>query len=260
MVLFAFAAVILTTQIASAQKDALSDSVRKRESETWELAMKIWDLAEPGYQEFESSRMIADKLEQSGFKVQRGVAEISTAFTATYGEGSPVVAILGEYDALPGLAQEAVPDRTPRGKSSYGHGCGHHLFGAASMSAAIAIAEQIKAKQIKGTVRFYGCPAEEGGSGKAFMVRAGLFSDCDVALHWHPATRNTAGDSSCLARAAVKFRFHGISAHAAGSPEQGRSALDAVELTCHASELLREHTPEFTRIHHVITGGGGAPD
>ena len=254
------AAVLVANQIAYAQKDALSDSVRKRESETWEMAMKIWDLAEPGYQEFESSRLIADKLEQAGFQVQRGVAEIPTAFTATYGEGSPVVAILGEYDALPGLAQEAVPDRNPRGKATYGHGCGHHLFGTASMSAAIAIAEQIKAKQIKGTVRFYGCPAEEGGSGKAFMVRAGLFSDCDVALHWHPATRNTAGDSSCLARAAVKFRFHGISAHAAGSPEQGRSALDAVELTCHASELMREHTPEYSRIHHVITGGGGAPN
>ena len=128
------------------------------------------------------------------------------------------------------------------------------------MSAAIAIAEQIKSGQLKGTVRYYGCPAEEGGSGKTFMVRAGLFDDCDAALHWHPAGRNTAGDASCLARAAVKFRFRGKSAHAAGSPELGRSALDAVELTCHASELLREHTPDFTRIHHVITGGGGAPN
>jgi aminobenzoyl-glutamate utilization protein B len=134
------------------------------------------------------------------------------------------------------------------------------MFGAASASAAIALAEQIKSGQLKGTVRFYGCPAEEGGSGKAFMVRAGLFADCDAAFHWHPAARNTAGDSTCLARAAVKFRFRGQSAHAAGAPEQGRSALDALELTCHASELLREHVPDLSRIHHVITDGGGAPN
>jgi aminobenzoyl-glutamate utilization protein B len=134
------------------------------------------------------------------------------------------------------------------------------LFGAASASAAIAIAEQIQNGKLQGTVRFYGCPAEEGGSGKTFLVRAGLFDDCDAALHWHPASKNTAGDSSCLSRAAVKFRFIGRSAHAAGAPEQGRSALDAVELACHASELLREHTPDFTRIHHVIVSGGAAPN
>lgn len=255
-----FVVFVAFSQSAFAQKEALSTSVERRETETWELATKIWEFAEPGYQEVESSRLLADALERAGFVVKRGVVEIPTAFTATYGEGSPVIAILGEYDALPGLSQEAVPERLSRGKTGYGHACGHHLFGAASLSATIAIAEQIKARQIKGTVRFYGCPAEEGGSGKAFMVRAGLFSDCDVALHWHPAPRNTAGDSTCLARAAVKFRFHGTSAHAAGSPELGRSALDAIELTCHASELLREHTPDFTRIHHVITSGGGAPN
>ncbi len=251
---------LLLTQSAWAQKEVMLESLRQREVATWDLASKIWELAEPGYQEFESSRLLADALETAGFRVERGVAEIPTAFTATFGKGSPVIAILGEYDALPGLSQEAVPERLPRGQASYGHGCGHHLFGAASASAAIAVADQIKAKQLTGTVRFYGCPAEEGGSGKAFMVRAGLFRDCDVALHWHPSTRNTAGDSSCLARVAVKFRFKGQSAHAAGSPEQGRSALDAVELACHASELMREHTPDLTRIHHVITSGGGAPN
>jgi aminobenzoyl-glutamate utilization protein B len=254
------AILFVSSPFAWAQKDSLSTSIKSREAATWDLALRIWDLAEPGYQEVESSRLLADLLEKSGFRVERGVAEIPTAFTATFGEGSPVIAILGEYDALPGLSQEAVAERLPRGKAPYGHGCGHHLFGAASASSAIAIAEQIQAKQIKGTVRFYGCPAEEGGSGKAFMVRAGLFRDCDAALHWHPSTRNTAGDSSCLARAAVKFRFHGQSAHAAGAPEQGRSALDAIELACHASELMREHTPDLTRIHHVITSGGGAPN
>lgn len=245
---------------AFAQKDELSRSIRQREGIVWDIAMKIWSLSEPGYQEFESSRLLADMLEEAGFRVERKVAEIPTAFTATFGQGSPVIAILGEYDALPGLSQQAVPEQLPRPEGTYGQACGHHLFGAASASAAVAIAEQIKAGNLQGTVRFYGCPAEEGGSGKAFMVRAGLFLDCDAALHWHPSGRNTAGDSSCLARAAVKFRFHGRSAHAAGAPEQGRSSLDAIELTCHASELLREHTPDFTRIHHVITSGGSAPN
>jgi len=144
--------------------------------------------------------------------------------------------------------------------NGYGHACGHHLFGVASATACLALTEQIKAGNIKGTLRFYGCPAEEGGAAKAFMVRAGLFSDCDVVLHWHPSSRNAAGDGSCLARIAVKFRFHGAAAHASGSPEHGRSALDAVELTNHAAQLLREHTPDFTRIHHVITYGGAAPN
>jgi aminobenzoyl-glutamate utilization protein B len=200
--------------------------------------------------------------EKAGFKVERGVAKIPTAFTATIGSGKPVIAILGEYDALPELSQEPVPFRQPReGGNGYGHGCGHHLFGVASASAAIALGEQITSGNLKGTLRFYGCPAEEGGAAKAFMVRAGLFDDCDVCLHWHPGSRNQAGDSTCLARMAVKFRFHGTQAHAAGSPEKGRSALDAVELACHAAELMREHTPDLTRIHHTIThGGGGAPN
>lgn len=238
----------------------MNESIERRAEETWQVARQIWQFAEPGYQETQSSKLLADTLQKAGFSVKRGVAEIPTAFIATYGEGKPVIAILGEYDALPGLSQQAVPEQLPREGATYGHGCGHHMFGAASMSAAIAISEQIKAGQIKGTVRFYGCPAEEGGSGKTFMVRAGLFDDCDAALHWHPSSRNSAGDGSCLARAAVKFRFKGKSAHASGSPDQGRSALDAVELTCHAAELLREHTPDFTRIHHVITAGGGAPN
>ena len=254
------ALMLFTVQTAQAQKQTMVDRIQQRESTTWEWASRIWNLSEPGYQEVESARLLADALEAAGFRVERGVAEIPTAFTATFGSGSPVIAILGEYDALPGLSQQAVPEQLPRAGATYGHACGHHLFGAASASAAIAIAEQIQNGKLQGTVRFYGCPAEEGGSGKTFMVRAGLFDDCDAALHWHPASKNTAGDSSCLSRAAVKFRFIGRSAHAAGAPEQGRSALDAVELACHASELLREHTPDFTRIHHVIVSGGAAPN
>ncbi len=207
-----------------------------------------------------SSALLAGQLEAAGFQVVRGVAEMPTAFTATFGEGPPVIGILGEYDALPELSQQAVPQRSPVAGARYGHACGHHLFGAASATAAIAVAEQIRAGHIRGTVRFYGCPAEEGGSGKVFLVRAGLFNDCDAVVHWHPSSRNAAGDPSCLARCAVKFRFHGRASHAGASPHLGRSALDAVELTNHASEMLREHTPERTRIHHVITAGGGAPN
>jgi aminobenzoyl-glutamate utilization protein B len=199
-------------------------------------------------------------LENAGFTIERGVAEIPTAFTATFGSGKPVIGILGEYDALPGLSQRAVPYREPAVPGGYGHGCGHHLFGVASASASLALAEQMRAGQLRGTLRFYGCPAEEGGSAKVFLVLAGLFEDCDAVLHWHPGDRNAAGDRSSLARMAVKFRFHGKSAHAAGAPDQGRSALDAVELTNHAADKLREHVPDATRIHYVITHGGGAPN
>jgi aminobenzoyl-glutamate utilization protein B len=258
---FSMLALLVFLTPARADKLDLAKSVDAKADHAWEMAKKIWDWAEPGYLEKQSSRLLADELEKAGFKVERGVAKIPTAITATFGEGKPVIGILGEYDALPELAQEAVPFRQQKeGGSGYGHACGHHLFGVASATAAMAIAEQIKAGHIKGTVRFYGCPAEEGGSAKVFMARAGLFSDCDICLHWHPGSRNTAGDGSCLARIAVKFRFHGIPSHASGSPEKGRSALDALVLTMHAVEMLREHTPDFTRLHNTVTSGGGAPN
>ncbi len=250
----------LAPSMLLAQKDALYTSIERRDETTWEAASKIWGWAEPGYQEVQSAPLLAGMLEEAGFQVERGVADIPTAFTATYGSSGPVIGILGEFDALPGLSQDAVPYRQPREGGGYGHGCGHHLFGVASASAAIAVAEQIQAGSLHGTVRYYGCPAEEGGAAKVFMVQAGLFDDCGAVLHWHPSSRNAAGDRSSLARIAVKFRFFGKPAHAAGAPEQGRSALDAVELTNFAAQLLREHTPDFTRIHHVITAGGGAPN
>ncbi len=242
-------------------QEAASESVVRRRDESWAVAQEIWEAAEPGYQEVRSSALLSERLEVAGFRVTRAVAGIPTAFTAEFGSGTPVIGILGEFDALPGLSQQAVPERLPReDTNSYGHGCGHHLFGVASMSAAMAVADQIKQGGLKGTIRFYGCPAEEGGSAKVFMVREGLMKDCDAVLHWHPASRNSAGDRSSLARIAVKFQFRGKAAHAAGSPEQGRSALDAVALTSYAAELMREHTPDFTRIHHVITAGGEAPN
>lgn len=250
----------LSSSAVRADKPALYQSINQRDEAVWQVARKIWELAEPGYQETESSELLISLLKAADFSIERKVAGIPTAFTATIGSGQPVIGILGEYDALPGLTQEDVPVREPRPNCDYGHACGHHLFGAASASAAIAIAEQIKAGELRGTVRFYGCPAEEGGSGKVFMAQAGAFEDCDAVLHWHPSHENSAGDRSSLARMAVKFRFHGKSAHAAGAPEQGRSALDAVELTNFAAQLLREHTPDLTRIHHVITFGGRAPN
>lgn len=249
------------TLTASAQNKLVAVSGIDEQSEVaWQMAKKIWNWAELGYQEKKSAALLADYLKTNGFEIKTEVAEIPTAFTATFGEGKPVVGILGEYDALPGLSQSNSSAREQRLESNNGHGCGHHVFGVASATAAVAVAKQIKAGHLKGTVQFYGCPAEEGGSGKVFLVRAGLFNDCDAVLHWHPSDKNAAGTRSSLARIAVRFRFHGKSAHAAGAPEQGRSALDAVELTNHATQLLREHTPEGTRIHHVITAGGNAPN
>ncbi len=255
-----FLPILFAATFARADKAALNTAIDARLEDTWQSALKIWDWAEPGYQEVKSSALLAQTLEDAGFKVERGVADIPTAFVATLGSGKPIIGILGEFDALPGLSQEAVPQKEPRPGNSYGHGCGHHLFGAGSMLAALALAEQIKAGEMPGTIRYYGTPAEEGGAAKVFMVRAGLFQDCDAVLHWHPGDRNTAGDPTNMARISAKFRFRGKAAHAAGAPEQGRSALDAVELMAHASELLREHTPDYTRIHHIITAGGDAPN
>jgi aminobenzoyl-glutamate utilization protein B len=260
---FAYCLAVLLVMVATlrGQPESLSQTLDAHRDRAWEMAQKIWSWAEPGYQERQSAALLAETLEAAGFRVERGVAQIPTAFTATIGSGKPVIGILGEYDALPGLSQEPVPYRQMRPGGNLGHACGHHLFGVASASACLALGAQLKAGKIQGTLRYYGCPAEEGGAAKVYMVREGLFRDCDAVLHWHPSSRNAAGDQSCLSRIAVKFRFHGKSAHASGSPEKGRSALDAVELTNHAAQLLREHTPESTRIHHTITdGGGNAPN
>ena len=225
-----------------------------------DMAMKIWDWAEVGYMEEHSSALLAGELEAHGFKVERGVAGIPTAFVATYGSGSPVIGILGEFDALPGINQDRVPVRQPIEGKAAGHACGHHLFGTASMAAAIASAEWLTRTGHGGTIRFYGTPAEEGGSGKVYMVRAGLFDDVDVVLSWHAGDRNEASPGSNLAVKSAKFRFHGVSAHAAAAPDRGRSALDAVEAMNYMANLMREHVPQETRLHYVITAGGSAPN
>ncbi|MFT7189161.1 MAG: aminobenzoyl-glutamate utilization protein B, partial [Sediminicola sp.] len=200
-----------------------------KKSETYSsIAQNIWEFAEMGYLEENSSALLQKTLSDEGFSIKKEVAGMPTAFIAEYGSGAPVIAILGEFDALPGLSQQAAPEKLSAGKEA-GHACGHHLFGTASTAAAIAVKEWMQTNKVKGTIRFYGCPAEEGGSGKVYMVREGLFNDVDVALHWHPGAENEANAGAALANKSAKFRFYGISAHAAGAPEKGRSALDGVE-------------------------------
>lgn len=183
-----------------------------------------------------------------------------TAFTATFGQGQPVIAILGEFDALPGLSQDVSPERKPRGAGAAGHGCGHNLFGAASALAAITIKNWLVSQHMPGTIRFYGTPAEEGGGGKIYMARAGVFNDVDAVLAWHPGNANRVTTQSSLANISGKFRYHGKPAHAAAAPEQGRSALDGLMIANIAIEMLREHVPSTTRIHYIVTSGGAAPN
>jgi aminobenzoyl-glutamate utilization protein B len=221
---------------------------------------QIWSYAEVGYKEYKSSRLLQQVLRDNGFSVDSGVAEIPTAFVATYGSGKPVIGVLAEFDALPGLSQDTSPEKHPRPEVNAGHGCGHHLFGTASVAAGVELKKLIESGKLKGTIKVYGCPAEEGGSGKVYMVRAGLFNGVDVVLHWHPGDRNRVTAGRSMANISAKFRFHGISAHAAASPEKGRSALDGIEAMDNMVNMMREHIPSSTRIHYIITIGGKAPN
>src|SRR5258707_1242013 len=193
------------------------------------IEQKIWGFAEVGFQETQSSALLQQTLKDSGFQVEAGVAGMPTAFIATYGSGKPVIGILGEYDALPGVAQEAVPELKPIDGQTACHACGHHLFGTASAAAAIAVKDWLVASKKSGTIKFFGTPAEEGGSGKVYLVRDGFFSGVDAVFHWHPSARNSATYSSSLSNKSGKFRFYGVASHASGSPQRGRSALDAVK-------------------------------
>ena len=239
---------------------SLNMSLNKHQKTFEDVAMQIWDWAEVGYQEYKSSELLKSELIANGFSIQSGVAEIPTAFIAEYSNGGPVIGILGEYDALPGLMQTASPFKEIKDNAIAGHACGHHLFGAASAWAAVVIKEWLVRTKTKGTIRFYGTPAEEGGSGKVYMVRAGLFDDVDAVLHWHPSSSNAANAESSNSNKSAKFKFSGISAHAAGSPHQGRSALDGVEAMNMMVNMMREHIPQESRIHYVITQGGLAPN
>lgn len=223
-----------------------------------QVSKQIWDYAELGYHEEKSSALLQSQLKAAGFSIESGVADEPTGFIASYGQGKPVIAILGEFDALPGLSQQPVPERDPVTPGASGHGCGHNLLGSGAALAAVAVKEYMEAHHIAGTLRYYGTPAEESGDGKVYMVRAGLFKDVDVVLHWHPGDRNVVTDGGQLAITTARFTFHGIAAHAAMAPERGRSALDAVMLMGTGIEYLREHVPSNTRIHYIITKGGVA--
>ncbi len=221
---------------------------------------QIWEWAELGYKETRSAALLEKEMKAAGFTVKTAVAGIPTAFVAQYGSGKPVIGLLAEYDALPRMSQTASPEKKVSGKSWNGHACGHNLLGAGSALAAVTLKDWLSTTGNKGTIRLYGCPAEEGGGGKNYMVRAGLFSDCDVVLAWHPADHNGASLQSNMANISAKVRYKGISAHASRSPEAGRSALDAVMLATHGIDLLREHVPDTTRMHYVVSNGGAAPN
>ena len=226
-----------------------------------EVALKIWSMPELGYQETKTSALLQDELKKAGFRIEAGVADIPTAFVARAGTNEgPVIAILAEIDALPGMSQSATPERQPIPNQLAGHACGHHLFGSGSVAAAIAIKNWLAETGTRGQIRLYGTPAEEGGGGKVYMVRAGLFKDVDVTLYWHPSDANNASQDRNLANTSAKFRFHGQASHAAVAPDRGRSALDAVEIMNVMVNYLREHVPQETRIHYVITNGGAAPN
>ena len=225
-----------------------------------EISDEIWEYAELGYVEFKSAELLADEIEKHDFKVERGVAGIPTAFVATWGSGEPVIGVMGEYDALPGLSQKKVPEKDPIKKGDPGHGCGHNIHGTSGLGGAIALRYAMEEAGIDGTVKFFGCPAEEMLSGKVWMVREGLFDGVDAVLSHHPSSMNTANLRSSNANNAVKFHFHGKTAHAAGSPEQGRSSLDAIELMNIGVNFLREHVIQDARIHYVIEEGGGQPN
>jgi len=245
-----------------ANADEIWDLVEKKAPRLCALSDAVWETPETNFGEYASSQAHADALREEGFTVTRGLAGMPTAILGEAGSGGPVIAILGEYDALPGLSQQAgVAARQPLAEGAPGHGCGHNVLGAGSLLAAVAVKDWLAATGRPGRVRYYGCPAEEGGSGKGFLVRAGLFDDVDVALCWHPGALVAVNPPISLACTEILFSFEGRSSHAAASPELGRSALDAVELMNVGVNYMREHMPSTARVHYaVVDAGGSAPN
>ena len=251
---------LFTWTMSQTTKNQFQESIDDRAEQFETIAKSIWDWAEMGYQEEKSSSLLQQTLKEEGFSMQAGVAGLPTAFIAEYGSGSPIIGILAEFDALPGISQQVATVRKPIPNKNGGHACGHHLFGTASTAAAITIKNYLNKTKTKGTIRLYGTPAEEGGSGKVYMVRSGLFDDVDIVLDWHASDKNAASPVTSMANRSAKFRFYGYSAHAAGAPEKARSSLDAVEAMNFMVNLMREHIPDGSRIHYVITKGGNAPN
>jgi aminobenzoyl-glutamate utilization protein B len=225
-----------------------------------DVSDKAWEHAEVGLLEYKTSKLLSEEVEKHGFHVERGVAGMPTAFVATWGSGKPVIGVMGELDALAGVSQKAVPYKDPVVEGGPGHGCGHNIHGTSGMAGAIAIKKAMEEKKLPGTIKFYGCPAEETLVGKVFMVRDGLFDGVDACLSHHPSSANSAGTGSSNAMNSVKFHFHGRTAHAAGDPESGISALDAVELMSNGVNFMREHIIEKARVHYVTEVGGGQPN
>lgn len=255
------AAPTLAAPLTATDRTQLTGAVDAYTPKMNDAALKLWNYAELGYQETKSTAVLQDQLKAAGFTVKAGVAGEPTGFVASFKNGKgPVIAILAEFDALPGLSQAAVPTKQPIPGQDNGHGCGHHLFGAASVAGAVALKSWMIQNKVQGEIRVYGTPAEEGGSGKVYMVRDGLFDDVDVTLHWHPGNTNSANQGTSMSNISGKFRFYGQSSHASGAPWAGRSALDGVEIMNVANNYLREHIPDRTRIHYVVTNGGKAPN
>jgi len=242
-----------------AQQTAVAD-VTARADELKSVNKAIWEYAEVGLQEHKSSALLVEKLKANGFDVQVGVSKMPTAFVASYGSGKPIIGILAEYDALPDLSQKVDAIREPVVEGGAGHGCGHSGLGTAALGAALAAKKAIDEHKLQGTIRLYGTPAEETLIGKVYMLLDGQFDDLDVCLHWHPSSHNGAQAGSSKAIVSAKFTFHGLAAHASGSPQAGRSALDAVELMNVGVNYMREHVKEDSRTHYVITNGGGQPN
>jgi aminobenzoyl-glutamate utilization protein B len=241
-------------------KDIALKWIEDNKQKIIEMSDEVWAYAEPGLLEFKTAELMADYIESQGFKVERGVAGMPSAFVATWGSGKPVLGVLGELDALAGISNKAVPYKDPVVEGGSGHGCGHNIHGVGGMAAAIAIKVTMETKNIPGTVKFYGCPAEETLVGKVFMVRDGLFDGVDAVLSHHPGQLNTAGTGSSNAMNSFKVHFYGRTAHSAGDPENGISALDAVELMSNGVNFMREHVIEKARIHYIHEDCGAQPN
>jgi aminobenzoyl-glutamate utilization protein B len=253
--IFSLNMIFSQSNISEINKDILK-SIEKHSSNLIGISDEIWNLAETAFNEHESSKILADYATKNGFNVEMGVAGMPTAFVATYGQGKPVISVLGEFDALPGISQETKPVKSPLIDGGAGHGCGHNLFGAGSLGAAIAIKELIESGKISGTVKFFGTPSEEKYFGKIWMVKAGLWDDVDVNISWHPSAQTAADVQSSLALIDFKIEFFGQAAHASMDPWNGKSASDALELYTTGVNYYREHVKPTVRMHYHIQDGG----
>lgn len=244
----------------TAEKQAAVATVDKTSAEMTALSDQVWAFAETALKETQSSKALADWAEAKGFRVTRNVAGMPTAFVAEFGSGKPVIGIMGEYDALPGISQKAQPTKEPLHASAAGHGCGHNLFGVGSLGAAIAIKDLIAAGKLQGTIKFFGTPAEESVGGKLYMLRDGVFRDVDAMLAWHPSDETQSDTESTQAIVDVIVEFRGRSSHAAFDPWNGKSAVDGLEIFTHAVNMMREHIRPSSRLHYAILEGGNVPN